>query len=43
MAKYNFDEIIWRRNTNSIKWDRGEEDVLPMDIADMDFKTAPII
>lgn len=43
MAKYNFDEIIWRRNTNSIKWDRGEEDVLPMDIADMDFKTAPIM
>ncbi|MBC8061255.1 MAG: pyridoxal phosphate-dependent aminotransferase [Clostridiaceae bacterium] len=42
--KYNFDEIILRRNTNCIKWDRGAEDVLPMWVADMDFKTAqPII
>jgi cysteine-S-conjugate beta-lyase len=42
--KYNFDEIIPRRNTNCIKWDRGEADVLPMWVADMDFKAAqPII
>ncbi|MDF2884238.1 MAG: patB1 [Clostridiaceae bacterium] len=43
--KYNFDEIIDRRNTNSVKWDMSkEEDILPMWIADMDFKTAdPII
>jgi len=42
--KYNFDEIIPRRNTNCIKWDRGEVDVLPMWVADMDFKAAaPII
>ena len=42
--KYNFDEIISRRNTNCIKWDRGEVDVLPMWVADMDFKAAqPII
>jgi len=41
---YNFDEIISRRNTNCIKWDRGAADVLPMWIADMDFKAAqPII
>jgi len=46
--KYNFDEIINRRNTNSIKYDfateRGmPEDVLPLWVADMDFRTAPAI
>lgn len=43
--KYDFDAIIDRRNTNSVKWDMTQEkDVLPMWIADMDFKTAePII
>lgn len=42
--KYDFDEIIQRRNTNCVKWDRGYEDVLPMWVADMDFKAAqPII
>lgn len=40
--KYNFDEIVDRRNTGSMKWD-VEEDVLPMWVADMDFKTAPEI
>ena len=40
--KYNFDEIIPRRGTNSYKWDSaGDEDVLPMWVADMDFRTAP--
>lgn len=39
--KYNFDEVIQRRNTKSIKWDRSDdENVLPMWIADMDFKAA---
>lgn len=42
--KYNFDEIIPRRNTNSYKWDSAEsEDVLPMWVADMDFRTAPAV
>lgn len=42
--KYNFDEIVERRNTNSYKWDSAtEEDVLPMWVADMDFRTAPTI
>lgn len=43
--KYDFDEIINRRNTNSFKWDSSiEKDILPMWVADMDFKTAdPII
>ena len=43
---YNFDEIIDRRNTNSIKYDfakqRGKpEDAIPLWVADMDFKTLP--
>ncbi|MDR1115909.1 MAG: pyridoxal phosphate-dependent aminotransferase [Tannerella sp.] len=42
--KYNFDEIIPRRNSRSYKWDSaGERDVLPMWVADMDFRTAPCI
>lgn len=42
--KYNFDEIIPRRGTNSYKWDTPEEEnVLPMWVADMDFRTAPAI
>ena len=42
--KYNFDEIIERRNTLSCKWDQSEADILPMWVADMDFKTAqPIV
>ena len=39
---YNFDEIIPRRGTNSYKWDSAADDsVLPMWVADMDFRTAP--
>lgn len=43
---YNFDEIIDRRNTDCLKYDfaveRGmPEDVLPLWVADMDFRTAP--
>ncbi|WP_312822794.1 MalY/PatB family protein [Epilithonimonas sp.] len=41
--KYNFDEIIERRGTDSVKWDSAEASVLPMWVADMDFKTAPEI
>ena len=42
--KYNFDEIIPRRGTNSYKWDSaGDADVLPMWVADMDFRTAPSV
>ncbi|WP_343747545.1 MalY/PatB family protein [Fluviicola sp.] len=41
---FDFDEIIIRRNSNSYKWDTAEdEDVLPMWVADMDFRTAPTI
>ena len=36
---YNFDHIIERRNTSSIKWKQYAEDVLPLWVADMDFLT----
>ena len=44
--KYNFDEIVDRRNTDCLKYDfaveRGKPvDVLPLWVADMDFRTAP--
>ena len=42
--KYNFDEIIPRRHTNSVKWDEtSKEDVIPLWVADMDFRTFPPI
>ena len=42
--KYDFDTIVPRRGTNSYKWDTPEEEnVLPMWVADMDFRTAPAI
>lgn len=42
--KYDFDEIIPRRGTNSIKWDLDEDPgILPMWVADMDFRTAPAV
>lgn len=42
---YNFDEIVERRNTNCLKYDFAAErghrpDVLPLWVADMDFRTA---
>ncbi|MEC0184677.1 pyridoxal phosphate-dependent aminotransferase [Paenibacillus peoriae] len=51
MTIYNFDEIIDRKRTDSIKWSKkhlkekfNEENSIPMWIADMDFKAAqPII
>ena len=41
--KYNFDEIIDRRGTDCLKYDfgmkrKGRTDLLPMWVADMDFK-----
>ena len=41
---YNFDELIDRRNTNSFKWDEhNDPDIIPLWVADMDFKAAPCI
>ncbi len=52
--KYNFDEMIDRRGTESCKWGFSVEhngntdsskasDILPLWVADMDFRTAPCI
>jgi len=42
-VKYDFDTVINRRNTNSLKWDVAENE-LPMWVADMDFPVAkPIL
>ena len=43
MEKYNFNTIVPRRGTASVKWDEFEPDVLPMWVADMDFQAAPAI
>ena len=40
--KYDFDTVIDRRNSGSIKWD-CQENELPMWVADMDFPIAPEI
>lgn len=40
--KYDFDSVIDRRNTGSLKWDVKTNE-LPMWVADMDFQTAPCI
>lgn len=39
--KYNFDQIINRKNTDSFKWDffQDPEGTIPMPVADMDFKS----
>jgi len=43
--RYDFDRVIDRTNTHSVKWDKhvlkeffGVEDVLPAWVADMDFQ-----
>lgn len=47
--KYNFDEVVDRMGTNSIKWDGmdrvySRDDILPLWVADMDFKAPkPVI
>lgn len=49
MSKYNFDEMTVRRGTSCVKWDAPSpagpisENVIPMWVADMDFKAAPAI
>lgn len=36
---YDFDTYVERRNTNSAKWDAYDPDILPMWIADSDFRS----
>jgi cystathionine beta-lyase len=41
---FNFDEVIDRRPTASEKWDRyADRDIIPLWVADMDFRSAPAI
>lgn len=48
MKKYNFDEIVDRKNTNCVKYD-GYQDIynadnlIPLWVADMDFKTPDFV
>jgi cysteine-S-conjugate beta-lyase len=42
--KYDFDRIIERRETDSMKWRKYGEDIIPLWVADMDFPSAePIV
>ena len=46
--KYDFDELVDRRGTNSLKWDyserfTGRSDLLPLWVADMDFRAPEFI
>jgi cystathionine beta-lyase len=42
--KFNFDRLINRRNTGSLKWNKYKSaDVIPMWVADMDFQAPPAI
>ena len=44
MNRYDFDEPVNRRGTNCVKWDeRAESDIIPLWVADMDFRVAPAI
>jgi cystathionine beta-lyase len=42
--KYDFDRVIERKSTDSIKWNKFGDDIIPMWVADMDFVSAePVI
>ena len=41
---FDFDGVIDRRGTQSLKWDKyGQQDILPLWVADTDFRAAPAI
>lgn len=48
MAKYNFDQIVDRRGTNALKTDvlkerYGDDNLIPLWVADMDFLSPPAV
>ena len=48
MKHYNFDEVIERHGTSCVKFDRlkemfGDENLIPLWVADMDFRTPDFI
>ncbi len=42
-GKFDFDAPVDRRGSGCMKWDEVSPDVIPLWVADMDFKTAPVI
>jgi len=43
-GKFDFDSPVDRRGTSAVKWDKyGDRDIIPMWVADMDFRCAPPI
>lgn len=39
---FDFDEVVMRKGTDCTKWDQyGDKDIIPLWVADMDFKTVP--
>ena len=40
---YDFDTLLNRRGTGCAKWDDYDQDVIPMWVADMDFRTPSFI
>ncbi len=42
MGKFDFDRLVSREHTNSLKWDEAQGS-LPLWVADMDFPTAPAV
>ncbi|MDY6322300.1 MAG: MalY/PatB family protein [Succinivibrio sp.] len=43
MLEFDFDTVIPRRGSGAAKWDECPEGVIPLWIADMDFKAAPCV
>ncbi|MDE6298956.1 MAG: aminotransferase class I/II-fold pyridoxal phosphate-dependent enzyme, partial [Muribaculaceae bacterium] len=44
MRRFDFDALTERRNTGSMKWDTlPADDIIPLWVADMDFRTAPVV
>ena len=44
MSRFDFDELVERRGTGCVKWDEmNAPEVIPLWVADMDFKAAPAI
>ena len=44
MPEFSFDDVIDRRHTGSIKWDRyAHTEILPLWVADMDFASPPAV
>ena len=43
MSNYNFDKVINRFKTDSIRWDQYDPSVIPLWLADMDFESPPCV